>query len=75
MPIVNKLKPCPLCGGESVWCGEHDPQELHFCHHILCTKCSSQYICENDKVDDYETVEKAREVAQTMYNKRSNGVH
>jgi hypothetical protein len=34
-------RPCPLCGGPMVWCGDVrlDDMEQHICHEIVCEAC------------------------------------
>ena len=41
--MSEELKNCPFCGGNAVWCDEHDSEDVHECHFIVCTECHSQF--------------------------------
>lgn len=67
----NDLLCCPLCGGNAVWCGDHDVNDLHDCHFILCVgECGTQF---DTLADDNaaETQDEMRAIAAMKFNKRA----
>jgi hypothetical protein len=69
--MKNELKPCPFCGGKAAWCGDHDPNDIHDCHFIICSgECGSNFDTVVD--DDAGTIEELRGIAATKFNNRIN---
>jgi len=67
----DQLKGCPICKGETVWCGDHDPNDIHDCHFIKCIgKCGTQFdtVCNDTEA---ETLEEMKVIAAAKFNDRS----
>ena len=68
---LSGLLCCPLCGGDTAWCGEHDKDDIHECHFIVCVgECKTQF----DTVADdtaAETIEDLRIIAAKKFNIRA----
>ncbi|MCK6840533.1 Lar family restriction alleviation protein [Enterobacter roggenkampii] len=80
---MSELKPCPFCGSDVKWCGEHedDPSDNHLCDHIQCTntqcKADFSFVYGNellpDECDDMspeEIMDIFRQKAVSLYNSR-----
>ena len=43
--MIEKLKPCPLCGGEACIDDISEPDYMNVVWTIVCDKCGGAYIC------------------------------
>lgn len=70
--MVDKLKPCPFCDGQAVWCGEHE--EKHTCHFIVCVgDCGGSFDMSNGY--NPEQLEALLSYCSMQWNKRSLDDH
>ena len=70
--MSEKLLPCPFCGGEPVWCGEHGPiEEHHECDQIVCPHCKFNFDLHGKVFEEIEGFAAARKVALEAWNTRA----
>lgn len=67
---MDKLLPCPFCGGEVRWCGD-DPTDKHDCHQIHCDGCGAQFDYCPDHQIGAETLEELRDEVANIWNARN----
>jgi len=67
--MMDKLKPCPFCGGEVRWCGD-DPADKHECHEIHCDGCGAHFSCNPNELPEADTLEEEKDLQAKAWNQR-----
>ena len=75
---IEKLKNCPLCGGETILCQMQTALALSMEFSVICLECGMEFKVRRNPTDNmaqyiYDPGKAAREVIE-MFNRRTNEV-